>query len=109
MVAENEILRLAMMAYEAAAEPTQWPDFMKHYTEAVSADMAVFQIHDHGQHLSTIVSGFGISSPFTQSYNEHYSKLNVWREQGSEFFSAGWINIDEELCPPRGNRTIRVL
>jgi DNA-binding CsgD family transcriptional regulator len=99
MVTENQILRLALMAYEAAAEPTRWPDFMKEYTEAVSADVAVFQIHDHGQHLSTIFTGFGISSPFKQSYNEHYSKLNVWRERGSKFFSPGRINIDEELCP----------
>src|SRR6266571_1320848 len=87
------------MAHEAAAEPRLWPAFMKHFTEAVSADMSVLQIHDLGRHTTTILSGFGLSSPFTQSYNDHYSKLNVWRERGRAFYGAGRVNLGEEQCP----------
>ena len=87
------------MAYEAAAEPGAWPGFMKRFTEAVSADSCVLQIHDLERHTSVILSGFGISSPFTKSYNEHYSKLNVWRERGRALYTAGRVNLGEEQCP----------
>jgi hypothetical protein len=62
------------MAYEAGSQPQLWPAFLKRYTEAVSADFTVLQIHDLGQHISTVISGFGLSVPFTQSYNDYYSK-----------------------------------
>ncbi len=99
MASETELLRLALMAYEAAAEPSLWPGFLKHFTEAVSADSSVLQIHDLGRHISTVISGFGLSSPVTQSYNQHYSKLNIWRERGRTLFTAGRVNFGEELCP----------
>ena len=63
MASETELLRLALMSYEAASEPALWPDFLKLYTEAVSAECSVLQIHDIGQHKSTVVSSFGVSSP----------------------------------------------
>ena len=99
MASETEILRLALMAYEAATEPAVWPGFLKRFTEAVSGDLSVLQIHDVGGHNSVILSGFGLSSPFTQSYNQHYSTLNVWRERGQALYTTGRINLGEELCP----------
>ncbi len=99
MASETELMRLALTAYEAAVEPALWPGFMQGFTQAVSADMAVLQIHDLGRHVSTILSDFGLSSPFTQSYNDHYSKQNVWRERGRALFAAGRVNLSEELCP----------
>ena len=54
MASETELLRLALKAYEAASEPELWPDFLKGYTETVSADFSVLQIHDLGKHISTV-------------------------------------------------------
>lgn len=99
MASETELLRLALMSYEAASEPELWPDFLKLYTEAVSAECSVLQIHDIGQHKSTVVSGFGLSSPFAQSYNEYYSRMNLWRERGGAYMVAGRVNIGDEMCP----------
>jgi DNA-binding CsgD family transcriptional regulator len=99
LASETELMRLALAAYEAAAEPTLWPGFMQGFTQALSADMAVLQIHDLGRHVSTILSDFGLTSLFTKSYNDHYSKQNVWREQGRALYAAGRVNLSEELCP----------
>lgn len=79
MVSETELLRLAVAAYEAAAEPALWPRFLEFYNDAVSSDTVILQIHDLDRNRSNILSGFNINSPLRQSYNEHYSKLNVWR------------------------------
>jgi DNA-binding CsgD family transcriptional regulator len=96
---ETELLRLALMAYEAAAEPELWPRFLELYNDAVFGDAVVLQVHDLGLNRSSILAGFGISSPLKQSYNEHYSKLNVWRQRGREFYYPGAANLDQEQCP----------
>lgn len=93
------MLRLALAAYEAAVEPELWPDFLKRYTEAISAEMSFFQTHRLGSQNSTIAASFGIVPRFTQDYNEHYSKLNVWREGGRHLYVAGRVNLDQEMCP----------
>lgn len=87
------------MSYEAASEPALWPDFLKRYTEAVFSDGTLLQTHDLAKHSSIIHSGFGISSPLKQAYNEHYSKLNVWRERGRGLYTPGRVNLDQEQCP----------
>jgi len=99
MATETELLRLALKAYEAASEPELWPGFLKRYAETVSADASFLQIHDLAGHTSTIVGGFGISSPLKQAYNEHYSKLNLWRDRGQALYRAGKVNLDDEQCP----------
>lgn len=99
MPTENELLRLALLAYEAAAEPSLWPRFLERCNEAIYADITLLQVHDLRIRTSTIVAGFGISSPFTQSYNEHYSKLNVWRDGGRGLYVPGAVNLDQEQCP----------
>jgi len=99
LASETELLRLALLAYEAASEPEVWPDFLKRYTEAVSGDSSFLQIHDLAGHTSVILGAFGISSPLKKSYNEHYSKLNLWREHGKALYRAGRVNLDQEQCP----------
>lgn len=99
MTSETELLRLALNAYEAASEPELWPGFLKRFAESVASDASFLQIHDLARRRSVIVGGFGISSPLKQSYNEHYSKLNVWRERGRALYRAGRVNLDPEQCP----------
>ena len=99
MASETELLRLALKAYEAASDPELWPGFLKGYAETVSADASFLQIHDLAGHKSTIVGGFGISSPLKQAYNEHYSKQNLWRDRGRALYRPGRVNLDQEQCP----------
>ena len=99
MATETEVVRLALMAYEAASQPELWPGFLKCFTHILSADSSVLQIHDLGRHISTVIAGFGLSAPFTQSYNEYYSKLNLWRERGRAYIIPGRVNLGQEMCP----------
>ena len=91
-------MRLALLAYEAAAEPGLWPRVLELYNDAVSSDSVVLQIHDLDSKRSNIVAGFGIESPMSQSYNQHYSKLNIWRNKGHALYVGGNVNLDPEFC-----------
>lgn len=99
LASETELLRLALMAYEAASEPALWTSFLERYAKTIAADFTVLQIHDLEQAKSVVLQGFGLSSPFTRSYNEYYSKLNLWREHGRAFLTPGRVNLTEEQCP----------
>jgi hypothetical protein len=70
---ETELLRLALLAYEAASAPGLWDQFLKRYNESVHGDISLIPFHDLDRENSTILSGFGITLPFQQSYDEHYS------------------------------------
>jgi DNA-binding CsgD family transcriptional regulator len=99
VASETELLRLALAIYEAAVEPELWLAFLKRYAEVTTSDAAFLQIHDLAAHASVILSGFGLTSPLKQSYNEHYSKINLWREWGRTFYVPGRVNLDQEQCP----------
>jgi DNA-binding CsgD family transcriptional regulator/PAS domain-containing protein len=103
LVLESELMRLALTAYEAASQPTLWPRFLELYCDAVGSDTCILQVHDLGRNRSDILAGFGISSPMTQAYNEHYSKLNVWRTSAralwGRLYAPGMVNLDAEYCP----------
>jgi DNA-binding CsgD family transcriptional regulator len=98
---EARLLRLAASAYEAAVAPELWPAFLKGWTQSVSADCALLQVHDFRQSQSTILISFGMNPRLRESYTDYYSKINVWRNQGyaRRKYAAGKTNIDEELCP----------
>jgi hypothetical protein len=93
---ETELLSLALLAYEAASEPALWARFLELYNDAISSDATLLQLHDLEHSNSHIFASFGISSPLKQSYNEHYSKLNVWRDRGRSLYTAGAVNLDQE-------------
>jgi DNA-binding CsgD family transcriptional regulator/PAS domain-containing protein len=75
-----------------------WPEFLKHYAEAIRSDIAFIQIHDLARHTSIILSGFNLGSTLPQSYNEYYATVNIWRERGGCLIQAGNVNLDDEFC-----------
>lgn len=98
MASETELLRLALAAYEAVAEPDLWPGFLQLYAKLTSADATFLQIHDMTAQASHILQSFGITSPLKQSYNEYYSKINVWRNRGRALIVPGRVFLDQEQC-----------
>lgn len=95
---ETELLRLALLGYEAAADPAIWPHFLERYAAALNADAAFLQLHDFQHRKSRVVAGFAISNSVEQSYHQHYSKLNIWRDRGRNVLRAGRAVPDEQVC-----------
>jgi DNA-binding CsgD family transcriptional regulator len=96
---EPELLRLIVAAYEAATDPTIWPRFLERYAQAIRADIAFLQCHHLAQHRSELLATFGMMQRFSESYNRHYSRVNVWREHGAHLYAEGAVIVDEEFYP----------
>jgi DNA-binding CsgD family transcriptional regulator len=46
-----------------------------------------------------MIAAFGLGLQLKPSYNEYYSKLNVWRQKGRALYHPGAVNLDQEQCP----------
>jgi DNA-binding CsgD family transcriptional regulator len=96
---ERELLRLSVMAHEAATDATLWPNFLQRYAHAMNVNTAIIQRHDFAQHHSHLVATVGLTQPSTDSYNRHYSRLNVWREHSRHLYVLGRAIRDEAMYP----------
>src|SRR5260370_42243100 len=97
MVSEAELSKLILLVYEAATEPSLWPKFMKGYTEALDADLAAIQVHHFDAGRSEVLAQFGMNPRFSSSYNEHYSKMKLWRNYARSVHQTVLRLLEEEL------------
>jgi len=96
---EATLQRLIVTAHEAAADSALWPGFLKGFIDAMRADIALIQRHSLDEQRSELLSTFGMTQQFTRSYNEHYSRMNVWRNHGRRLYVEGRVIFDEEMYP----------
>src|SRR5216684_5264466 len=96
---EADLLALTLRVHDAAANPSAWPLFLEGYAHAVGCEVVVIQRHVFSQHRSRLLATFGMTQGFTDSYNDHYSRLNVWREAGRHVYVAGRVFVDQEISP----------
>jgi DNA-binding CsgD family transcriptional regulator len=96
---ESDLLRLVATVHEAAMEPSQWPRFLANYASTLNAEVAFLQQHCLSQSRSTIFATFGMTGQFSDSYNQHYSRLNVWRDHARSLYVSGRVFVDQEVYP----------
>lgn len=98
-MSDSDLMQLALLAYECGSEPGLWPTFLERYAHAVAADITVIQIHRFHEHRSDLIATFGVENRFREEYNNHYSRLNAWRENGRDLYRRSDVLLDEELYP----------
>jgi len=96
---EPELLRLIATVYEAAADPAVWSQFLAHWVDATGADLAFLQRHHLTEHRSELLATFGMQTRLSTSYNQYYSRVNVWREHGRHLYVEGAVLVDEQFYP----------
>jgi DNA-binding CsgD family transcriptional regulator/PAS domain-containing protein len=99
MPTDSQLLRLALTAYEAAVDPNVWPVFMSGYGRLIGADITLIQRHYLSAQRSELLAMFGMTERLAGPYNNHYSRLNIWRERGRHLYQAGRVVFDPEMCP----------
>jgi hypothetical protein len=96
---ESDLLGLIGLIYDTTENPARWSEFMERYAETFAADVAFIQRHHLGRRTSQMITTFGLAAPFKAAYNEHYSRLNVWRDRGHQHYIQGRAIVDEQMCP----------
>ncbi len=108
---EAETNQLIGSLYEAAFDPTLWPDFLKLMNRSVGASASCIFLHDFADASTPSelpdASAIGVLEGFDptawEAYMEHYSTVNVWtdREESLPSGIAVWSSMlyADELLP----------
>src|SRR6185312_7130393 len=96
---DGEWMRLGLMAYEAGFDPALWPAFLEAYARACRADISLIQVHRFAEHRSEVIVSYGLQNRFRAEYNDYYSKVNVWRENGESKYKYHQVIVDAEVYP----------
>src|SRR5436190_12905312 len=96
---EAELLRLAVIAHESSSDPRTWPRFLAEWAKVTGAGVALLQRHYFSERRSQTIATFGMTRQFSDSYNEHFSKLNVWRDQCPSRYVKGRSVFDQLQYP----------
>jgi DNA-binding CsgD family transcriptional regulator/PAS domain-containing protein len=96
---EAELLRLAVIAHESSSDPGIWPRFLEQAARAIDTDVLLLQRHYFSERRSQTIATFGMGQKFTISYNEYYSKLNVWRDRNKSGYVKGRTVFDQLQYP----------
>ncbi len=96
---ESDLLELIGLIYDAIDNAGAWSTFLERYAVLFAADVTFIQRHRLAQRSSELITAYGLNSPFRASYNEYYSRLNVWRDRGQHEYVQGRVIVDQQMCP----------
>lgn len=103
---ENRYEDLLALIYEASLEPSKWGEFLECFAEATNSAGSVLFLHDFSDHSSTalpspnnsFVAHARTDEAFIESFQSHYSKVNVWLENAKQY-DEGVPVISSQLYP----------
>ena len=96
---ESDLLGLIELIYDTTAEPSRWPELLEGIAAAMTADVTFVQRHKLAARTSRMITTFGLNNRFRDSYNQHYTRVNIWRDRGARMFIQGKAVLDEQMCP----------
>ncbi len=99
MPSNPHIEELIRSAYEAAADPPGWSDFLMRFSEAVHAPSAVFLIHDSAHRKANASGVIGVEPEWIQSYQEYFVTINPWL--AARPFRRAPIALGEQILTDR--------
>lgn len=83
-VQENDLLKLAGMAYDAALDEHQWTPFLEAFANAVSGCSSLLRSVDLETNVAGFMSSFGYDPAWKSAYCEHFVKLDYLTEAISD-------------------------
>jgi DNA-binding CsgD family transcriptional regulator len=94
----SELPRLIPLIYDAAEDPTLWPDVLNQLAAALGAVGTVFTIDDLRRDKSNMTVAIGIDPAFQRLYNERYESLNLHLQRARPLLTPGRVMATHQLC-----------
>jgi DNA-binding CsgD family transcriptional regulator len=90
---------LVNLAFEAAADPSRWNDFLRLLSEAIQAPSVVFLIHDNRHPKANVSAAIGAEPAWIKSYEEYFVTINPWLADRP--FRRGVVAVGEKILNDR--------
>lgn len=84
--------------YAAAAEPGEWLGAVRHVCDALGGGQAALHSQDIAADSGSVTIATHIDPVYQRSYEEHYSRLNVWMTSRKELMQPGRVLTGDMVC-----------
>lgn len=103
---DNRYEELLGLIYEASLTPAKWRDFLECFADATNSTGSLLFLHDFSDRSSTaspspnnsFVAHARTDETFIESFQNHYSKVNVWLENAKQY-GEGVPVVSSQLYP----------
>jgi DNA-binding CsgD family transcriptional regulator/PAS domain-containing protein len=96
---EETALSLIGLIYDAAGEPSKWPNFLEMFADALRGTVTTLLMYDTKFQNGNIAATVRIDPAEQKKYNQHFGGLDVWAVHGKRLLNHGSVRSGEELCP----------
>lgn len=97
--------RLLQALYDAAADASLWPAFLRDVSVATRGQKAALVMHDADNREHGLALDWGIGPEMAQLYSQYYGSRDIWMQKaiqhaGGRSLHSGWVATSEEVCAP---------
>jgi DNA-binding CsgD family transcriptional regulator len=92
---DKDLSGILQALYDAPIEPPRWEDFLRLTAQASGGEAAALMLL-HPESCS-VTRSVGINPEATKLYEQHYYRLDVWREPVTR--ALDWLGISERYVP----------
>lgn len=113
--AAQAVLPLINLAYEAALEPSRWPDFLQQFGRLLRSPACLIWAHDFSAQTSDLHGsspdghGFGVitgvDASAIASFEAHYGATNVWLQDPQLHRAGSVVHSSALFCDRQLQRT----
>jgi hypothetical protein len=95
----NGRARLVSLIYEAALEPSRWPEFLLALADSIDGWSTQFLYHDVNGRSGTISTNIRLDPEARRKYEEHFGAIDPWLRsaKASRRLQPGVVHIGEHL------------
>jgi DNA-binding CsgD family transcriptional regulator len=99
MPSHSLVEELVKLIYEAAADPSQWGDFLRLLCKAIHAPSAGLLIHDKKNQKANNSGVVGVDPAWVKAYQEYFVTINPWLV--GHRFRRGGVAVGEQVVNDR--------
>jgi DNA-binding CsgD family transcriptional regulator/PAS domain-containing protein len=89
---DRDVLRIVGLIYDAAADPSLWPDVLKAILPLGEFNAGTVHFQDLQSHSVGWVSSVNLSADYADSYNRYFASVNPWLRK-KQLLVKGRVNV----------------
>jgi DNA-binding CsgD family transcriptional regulator len=93
----QELSRLLLSIYEAAAEPDVWPAFLKKFADVCNGASSALLFNDRTNQQYLVAANHNVDPEAQRLYAAHYGALDAYWMGGKHVLRSGWYGTSQSL------------
>jgi hypothetical protein len=94
---DSVVVELVGLIYASAADPSCWTAFLRRFADLTGGTMTTLVAQDTACDKGQLAAAVHIDPSYQRSFDEHYSRVNIWMTRQKELMVPGAVATGEML------------